>query len=487
MTDNKTDKEKISPEGCSGRVLIFATTAYMIERFNMMNISLLQDMGYTVDVACNFEFGNPMSTESIEDFKVRLKAIGVDAIQLPVNRRIYDLKNNGAAFIKTLKLMRGRKYRFVHCHTPVGSVVARLAAKFTATKVIYTAHGFHFFEGAPRINWMLYYPAEKLFSYITDVLITINREDYGRAHAKFGMKRLEYVPGIGIDTGKYTQCRDEKIRSAIRKELGIDDDVMLILMVGELSKRKNHISVLKAVAELTEKDGQRCVRESVVSKVKTKNYTKSEGKSKSETKFEENEHDLKSESGSEFELSCKDDTDSLYPSELLLQKNEQETDDTRRRICICIAGTGIYQDYFEQYIQEKHLQDSIKLLGYREDTIKLYTAADAFLFPSYQEGLSAALMEAMACGLPVAASRIRGNTDLVDEAGGMLFDVGREPKHINDESRSVQEITKALVWLKGLSEYERKAMGAHNQDKIREHFDTATVRKRLHEIYSAAG
>ena len=397
------------------RVMIFATTAYMIERFNMMNISLLQDMGYTVDVACNFEYGNPMSKESLEDFKARLKDIGVNAIQLPLNRRIYDLKNNGLAFIKAVKLMRRNHYSFVHCHTPVGSVVARLAAKLSATKVIYTAHGFHFFEGAPRINWLLYYPVEKFFSYMTDVLITINREDYERARNKFGMKRLEYVPGIGIDTDKYKQCTDERLRSKMRRELGIDDDTMMILMVGELSKRKNHISVLKAVAKLKEEAAQ----------------------------------------GS-FE----------------------------RRICICIAGTGVYQKDFEQYIQEKHLQDKVKFLGYREDTQKLYMAADAFLFPSYQEGLSAALMEAMACGLPVAASRIRGNTDLIDEAGGMLFDVGREPKHINDESESVSEIMKALRWLKGLSLKECKAMGAYNQARIRENFDTAAVRKRLQEIYS---
>ena len=117
--------------------------------------------------------------------------------------------------------------------------------------------------------------------------------------------------------------------------------------------------------------------------------------------------------------------------------------------------------------------------------LKLYRAADAFLFPSYQEGLSAALMEAMACGLPAAASRIRGNTDLIDKEGGILFDVGREPRRIDDESESVHNIRKALEWLQNLSEEECKAMGEYNQAKIRENFDTAAVSQRLRQIYGA--
>ena len=401
-----------------GRVLILATTAYMIERFNMINIKLLQEMGYTVDVACNFEYGNPMSKESLEGFRKKLKALGVEAIQLPVNRRIYDICGNGGALLKTIKLMHMRHYSFVHCHTPVGSVIARAAAGLTGTRAIYTAHGFHFFDGAPRINWLLYYPVEKLLSYLTDVLITINREDYKRARACFGMKRLEYVPGIGIDTAGFNSCMDEAMCISTRRELGIADDAMMVLMVGELSKRKNHISVLRAVAEL-----------------KASESFTVQGKS--------------------------------------------------RKLCICIAGTGVYSEYFEHFIQDKHLQNEVRLLGYREDMLKLYRAADAFLFPSYQEGLSAALMEAMACGLPAAASRIRGNTDLIDKEGGILFDVGREPRRIDDESESVHNIRKALEWLRNLSEEECKAMGEYNQAKIRENFDTAAVSQRLRQIYGA--
>lgn len=408
--DNIIDKDTVGKDK-KKRVLIYATTAYMIERFNMMNIRLLQDLGYTIDVACNFESGNPMSRESLERFKAELKRMNVEAIQLPLNRRIYDILGNGRALLSSVRLMRRRQYSFVHCHTPVGAAAARLAAWLIGTKVIYTAHGFHFFDGAPRVNWILYYPVEKLLSRITDVLITINREDYERAKAKFRMKSLEYVPGVGIDAEKYEvdAASRRQMREELEIELGIAQGTKILLSVGELSRRKNHISVLRALASSRE----------------------------------------------EF-AGC----------------------------CYIIAGTGVYQDTLQQYIDEHQLQDMVRLVGYREDTLKLYCAADIFLFPSYQEGLSAALMEAMACGLPVAASRIRGNTDLIDAEGGTLFDVGKEPRHIEDESASVPYIRAALSELVKLPDETLAAMGEHNRDKIREGFGTDIVRERLREIYT---
>ncbi len=409
--DTAVDKDTIGKntagKGGQKRVLIYATTAYMIERFNMMNIRLLQDLGYTVDVACNFETGNPMSRESLESFKAELKALNVETIQLPLNRRIYDVIGNGRALFSSVKLMRDRHYSFVHCHTPVGAAVARLAAWLTGTRIIYTAHGFHFFDGAPRVNWLLYYPVEKLLSHLTDVLITINSEDYERARAKFAMKHLEYVPGIGIDTERFTV--DVLSRKEMRAELGIAPGTKILLSVGELSRRKNHISVLRALATSKELSG------------------------------------------------C----------------------------CYVIAGTGVYRDALQQYIDEQHVEDRVRLIGYREDTRRLYCAADVFVFPSYQEGLSAALMEAMTCGLPVVASRIRGNTDLIDDEGGVLFEVGREPRHIEDESISVPYIREALESIFKLPEETLAAMGEHNRDKIREGFGTDAVRHRLKEIYTS--
>ena len=417
------------------RVLIYATTAYMIDRFNMMNIRLLQEMGYEVDAACNFESGNALSKERLRAFQEELDVMHVRRFQLPLTRNILDIRHNGAALRKSIRIMRENRYAFVHCHTPVGSVIARMAARATGTKIIYTAHGFHFFDGAPKLNWLLYYPIEKFFSGMTDVLITINREDYERAKAKFHMKRLEYVPGVGIDLGKFRQGtvvtidsleaanaagadlytdaanaglpeemadRSKLASAGIRKELGIGEDTFLMVSVGELSKRKNHIAALQALNEIEEE--------------------KAEGKQIPDYHY-------------------------------------------------AIVGTSIGENTLQQYINEHGLQQKVTLLGFRTDVEDICRASDAFLFPSKQEGLPAALMEAMACGLPAAVSRIRGNADLIDEEGGFLFDL---------DAASIKE---AILCLLSTTPKERRAMGEHNAAKIRSGFSTEAVRKRLEEIY----
>src|SRR5699024_2380912 len=117
-----------------------------------------------------------------------------------------------------------------HCHTPVGALLTRLAAigaRKKGTKVIYTAHGFHFFQGAPIVNWLLFYPAEWLLAPVTDVLITINKEDYQRACKKLHAGRVEYVPGVGINTERFRENLEDPVEK--RKELGFSQKDFLIL------------------------------------------------------------------------------------------------------------------------------------------------------------------------------------------------------------------------------------------------------------------
>ena len=116
------------------------------------------------------------------------------------------------------------------------------------TKVFYTAHGFHFYKGAPKLNWLIYYPIEKICSYFTDVLITINKEDFALAQKKMKAKKVEYVPGVGIEVEKFANpgvTREQK-----REELGIPQDAKLLISVGELNRNKNHETVIKAIKDL---------------------------------------------------------------------------------------------------------------------------------------------------------------------------------------------------------------------------------------------
>ena len=131
-------------------------------------------------------------------------------------------------------------YDVIHCNTPMGGIVTRLAAKKArknGTRVIYTAHGFHFYDGAPKKNWLVFYPIEKFFSRKTDTLITITHEDYRLAKKKFHCQ-VEHIHGVGVDEKRYFPVdNDEKLR--LRKEMGYGENQKLLLCVGELLPNKN--------------------------------------------------------------------------------------------------------------------------------------------------------------------------------------------------------------------------------------------------------
>lgn len=160
------------------RVLMLASVASMIDQFNMPNIALLQKLGYEVDVACNFIEGNTCSDARVAELKQKLQDMHVRCYQIDFARNIKHMGQNMRALRQVEGLMKQNGYAFCHCHSPIGGVVARIAGHRTRTKVIYTAHGFHFYQGAPVMNWLVYYPVEKMLSRWTDVLITINHEDY---------------------------------------------------------------------------------------------------------------------------------------------------------------------------------------------------------------------------------------------------------------------------------------------------------------------
>ena len=233
------------------KVLIVASVASMIDQFNMPNIRLLQEMGYEVHVACNFEKGNSCSLEKIQTLKKLLENIEVKYYQINFERNILKIFSNFSAYKEVKKILEKNKYRFLHCHSPIGGVIGRIAGYLTQTKVIYTAHGFHFFKGAPLLNWLLYYPIEKYLSRYTEILITINKEDYERAKT-FYAKKVEYIPGVGIDVEKIQNIKVDKEQK--RKELGLSMENIVLLSVGELNDNKNHITPIRALAKLNNKN-----------------------------------------------------------------------------------------------------------------------------------------------------------------------------------------------------------------------------------------
>lgn len=221
--------------------ILYVTTIGVTMTFFDSFIKQLLNNGHTVDIATN---------ENNSKVPVCYREWNCAVYPIDTSRSPLNIGNINA--VKQLKiLIEKEKYDIVHCHTPIAAMCTRLACRSIRkknTKVFYTAHGFHFYKGAPLKNWLLYYPMEKFCAHFTDVLITINKEDYILAQNKMKAKRVEYVPGVGIDIGKFGQATVNK--SSKRKEFGIPDNATLLLSVGELNKNKNHETVIRAIADL---------------------------------------------------------------------------------------------------------------------------------------------------------------------------------------------------------------------------------------------
>jgi len=367
---------------------MLASVASMIDQFNMQNIEALQNLGYQVDVACNFEFGSSTSQERVNEFKEELIEKRINPYNIIIPRKITKVTNMVTAYRDVKKILAQNHYEIVHCHSPIGGVIARLASipsRRKGTKVIYTAHGFHFFTGAPPKNWVIFYPIEKFCARFTDCLITINKEDYQRAvEDKFPAKKIEYVPGIGIDTEyQNNMVIDKKKKKA---EFGINDEVTLI-SVGELNENKNHEIIIKAVSNI----------------------------------------------------------------------------DLPLKYIIC--GKGEKLDYLKGLTISLGVQNKVIFTGYRSDVDELLAMSDIFCLPSYREGLSVALMEAMSAGLAVVCSKIRGNVDLVEQGkGGYLA----EPNDVDGLRNAIYQImTNDKLRLK-MSQFNLNKIKFFNEDIVKE-------------------
>ena len=234
----------------SKKVLMLAAKANMIQQFNHRNIKILQNFGYEVHVATNMvDFGS-MSTEENERFKIWMSDNNVIAHQVDFERRMGTLKGNIRSIHQLREIFKTNNFSFIHVHSPLGSILGRFVAKHFKVPAIYTAHGFHFFKGGPKIGWIVFYPLEWLFSFFTDTLITINDADYAIAKKHMHANKVVKINGIGVDVKNkwlVTDAEKKNARHRIRQEFNIPEDAFLLSSVGELSDRKNHRIVLEAL------------------------------------------------------------------------------------------------------------------------------------------------------------------------------------------------------------------------------------------------
>lgn len=365
-----------------------------IGSFSAASIKAAKELGYEYHMAANFNNSSP------ERMKEDEENFGITIHHIDFVRQPYDLRNI-KAYRQVTNLINEEYFDIIHCNTPIGGVIGRLAGrKCRVKKIIYQVHGFHFYSGAPMRNWLIYYPIEKWLAHYTDALITINSEDYSRAQKKFHLKnygKVYYVPGVGIDLSKFSDS-ELKSRDQIRNELALKEEDFVCISAGDLVPRKNYEVAIRAVS--------------------------------------------------------------------LVEGN---------RIQYLICGLGPEKEKLEKLAKELGVERNVHFLGYRTDILDLYRASDFFLFTSFQEGLPRSTMEAMASGLPIICSNIRGNNDLVAEGiNGYLCN-----------PNSPSEFSEAMHKIYADSELKDR-MSKRNMEDINK-FSLDSVSNEIKKIYASYG
>lgn len=220
------------------KVLFVATVTSHINAFHIPYLKYFKEKGYEVHVASNGE----------EKIKYCDNHFNINFNRFPLST------SNIRAYTQLKNIINDNKYEIIHCHTPVASALTRFAArkarkKFN-TKVFYTAHGFHFYKGSPIINWIIYYPIEKICSRWTDCLITITNEDYDLAKRKFKAKEIKHIDGIGFNVDKFNIKVSEEDKENLYKEIGANKNDIILTYVAELNKNKNQIILINLIEKL---------------------------------------------------------------------------------------------------------------------------------------------------------------------------------------------------------------------------------------------
>ena len=202
-----------------------------------------QQLNIDFTMACNTDGAD------VEGYAADCVQYGINLVHIDFARQPLSMQNR-KAYQQLIALMEKEEFDAVHCNTPVGGLLGRLCAKKAKIPyVIYQAHGFHFWKGAPLKNWMLYYPVERLLARYTDLLITINQEDNLRAQKLRLKKRGEQtlVHGVGVDAEKVEKATANKKEK--RAQFGIPEDATVFVTAGELNENKNQETAIKAFAD----------------------------------------------------------------------------------------------------------------------------------------------------------------------------------------------------------------------------------------------
>lgn len=235
------------------KILIITTVSGFLQQFLRADIAALQKRGWEIYYASNFS--HPVYSCDREELERR----GITCFDIPIEKSPSKIMSNLFALRQIETIIEKLHIDVIHCHTPLGGALGRFAGNHTYSgawkpRVIYTTHGFHFYKGAPKKDFLLWKNAEKMLAGMTDVLITVNREDYGAART-FRLRKggaVYRIPGVGYDPVRFYP--DAADGTALRKELGISESTFVFLTAGELVPNKNQMVLIGAAKRLKAED-----------------------------------------------------------------------------------------------------------------------------------------------------------------------------------------------------------------------------------------
>ncbi len=232
------------------KVLFVTTISGFLPQFEKNDVKLLREMGCEIHYASNFR--NPVYTFDEKE----LKSQGIILHHIDIAKSPVKIRENFVAIRQLRTVIEENDIDIIHCHNPMGGVAGRVASGTGKRRayVIYTAHGFHFYKGAPLFNWLLFYPVERFLARFTNQLVTINKEDYIRAKG-FRLRpggNIVQIHGVGVNPERF--CPDGRAAGSMRKSLGIPRDAFHIVTAAELNPNKNQKVVIEAIARLGKKD-----------------------------------------------------------------------------------------------------------------------------------------------------------------------------------------------------------------------------------------
>lgn len=372
------------------KLLYILNVANRVNNFSYSGMCAAKGLGMEFHIAGNWGYSSDAERVADEK-KYEIKIHQIDFERSPLSPK------NKKAYHQLCELMKTENYDVVHCNTPIGGLLGRICGKkYGIDKMLYQVHGFHFYKGAPKKNWLLYYPVEKWLARYTDALVTINTEDFAFAKENLKLRKKDsvyYVPGVGIDLDSISI--NPKKREIKRSELSLGEDDIVLISVGELNTNKNNQVIIKALAKL---------------------------------------------------------------------KNP--------KLHYILCGVGEERESLETLAKQNGLENNIHFLGYRTDVMDIYSASDIFVMPSFREGLSRSIMEAMANGLPCVVSDIRGNVDMIEqEKGGYLC----SPSDVDAFAEAIDILSKDLQLRENIKQF--------NLEKVKQ-FSTSVATEEMKKIYS---